>query len=269
MSGAKTGVAAPLTTGRSADLTQRVKTYWENHIHDVAVVRHPPGTPEFFAELAEYRFDKQRYLFDVIDFAAYGGRELLEVGCGVGIDLVEFSKRGARVTGVDLSRTAIDLAKVHFDLRGVSGRLQVMDGERLAFATSAFDVVYAHGVLPYTANVHRMLDEIHRVLKPGGEAILQVYNRRSWLYALSKVMKTRLEHEDSPAFHVHTQVEFRRMLSRFAGVRLTMARFPVKTRLHRGLKGILYNAMFVGCFNAIPRPLVQGLGWHIVAHATK
>jgi ubiquinone/menaquinone biosynthesis C-methylase UbiE len=73
-----------------------------------------------------------------------------------------------------------------------------MNGEALDFEDNSFDIVYAHGVLQYTANPTKMAAEIYRVVKTGGQAILMVYNKYSWLNLLSKVMQVSLEHEDAP-----------------------------------------------------------------------
>ncbi len=86
----------------------------------------------------------------------------------------------------------------NFEQQGLKGTFEVADGEQLPFADNTFDCVYAHGVVQYTAHPQRLVDECRRVLKPGGEAIFQVYNRVSWLNALSKLMKVGLEHDDAP-----------------------------------------------------------------------
>jgi 2-polyprenyl-3-methyl-5-hydroxy-6-metoxy-1,4-benzoquinol methylase len=199
----------------------------------------------------------------------YRNKKLLEVGCGVGIDLVRFAKEGAQVTGIDLSERAIQLARTNFEQRDIKGELRAMNGEHVEFDSETFDIVYAHGVLSYTTNVPNMISEIYRVLKSGGEAIIQTYNTRSWLYLLSKTGSVKLEHEDSPAFHTHRISEFKRLLSSFSKIEIIIERFPVKTRLHKGAKGHLYNVLFVGIFNAIPRPLVCRFGWHLLAKVTK
>jgi ubiquinone/menaquinone biosynthesis C-methylase UbiE len=152
-------------------LTQEIAKYWNHHIHDLAIVKHPVGTKEFFTELDEYRFDKLRYLPQVVDFGAYRGKKILEIGCGVGIDLVRFAKAGAQVTGIDLSQTAIDLAGKNLCQNSLNGMLKVMDGENLAFPDASFDVVYAHGVLQYTSDPEKMVQEAFRVLNKGGEGI--------------------------------------------------------------------------------------------------
>ncbi len=252
-----------------AALAERVQKYWNEHVHDMAMVKHPVGSEGFFSDLEEYRFDKNRYLLSILDFGAFKERKVLEVGCGVGIDLAKFAEAGAEVTGIDISEMSVGLAHRNFELRGLKPDIRVMDVERLEFGADTFDVVYGHGLLPYVDNVQQAIDEVHRVLKPGGEAILQVYNRRSWLYVLSKVMNTKLEHQDAPAFHIESPREFRRMLAKFKRCELILERFPVKTRLHTGLKGSLYNSLFVGAFNSLPRAWVRPLGWHMIARATK
>jgi SAM-dependent methyltransferase len=230
---------------------------------------HPVGSREFFADLDEYRFDKLRYLPGLVDFGGFRGQRLLEVGCGIGTDLARFAAGGAHVTGVDLSQTAIDLAGRNFAHLGLTGDLRVADGEALPFPDASFDAVYGHGVLQYAAAPDRLVAEAHRVLRPGGQAIFMVYNRLSWLNALSKVMKVALEHEDAPVLRKYSIAEFRALLRPFPEVRLVPERFPVKSRLHHGWKGVAFNTLFVGAFNGLPRAWVRPLGWHLMAFCRK
>ncbi len=266
-----TGTSMQLpTTGReSRNVIKAIRAYWNERIHDLEIAQHPVGTREFFEELATYRFEKLDYLPRVVDFTAYQGKHLLEVGCGVGIDLVRFAQHGAVVRGIDLAEVSVELARENFALHGLSGDLQVMDGEHMQYDEACFDVVYAHGVLQYTSDIERMIGEIYRVLRPGGEAILMVYNRYSWLNAMSLLFGVKLEHEDAPVLKKYSIGEFRDMLRGFSQVEIIPARFPVKTRLHKGLKATVYNTCFVGVFNCLPRAIVRPFGWHIMAKAIK
>jgi ubiquinone/menaquinone biosynthesis C-methylase UbiE len=250
-------------------LTKTIAQYWDEHIHDLAIVTQPLGSPGFFQELEDYRYDKLTYLPKLVDFSVYRGKAVLEIGCGAGIDLARFAREGALATGVDLSPTAIELARQNFVHKGLSAQLCVMNGEALDFDENSFDMVYAHGVLQYTADPASMAAEIYRVLKPGGQAILMVYNKYSWLNLLSKIMQVSLEHEDAPVLRKFSIWEFRQLLSPFQSYRIVPERFPVKTRLHGGWKGKLYNNGFVGIFNALPKSLVRPLGWHLMAFAAK
>jgi SAM-dependent methyltransferase len=249
--------------------TADVREYWDQHIHDLEITRHPVGSRGFFDDLDQYHFEKLHHLLRLVDFDGYRGRTVLEVGCGAAVDLARFARGGAAVTGVDLAPSAIALARANFEQQGLTARFEVADGEALPFPDNVFDLVYAHGVVQYTANPQKLVDECRRVLQPGGQAVFQVYNRISWLNALSKLMKVGLEHDDAPVLLKFSAGEFRRLLSGFREVRLVPERFPVTSRLHRGWKGTLYNTFFVGTFNALPRPLVRRFGWHLLAFCTK
>ena len=246
-----------------------VRDYWNQHIHDLEITKHPVGSPGFFADLDEYHFEKLHHLPRLIRFDGYRGRAVLEVGCGAGTDLVRFARGGAIVTGVDLSASAIALARQNFGQQGLTADLREADGEHLPFGDATFDLVYAHGVVQYTSDPAALTRECHRVLKPGGEAVFQVYNRISWLNALSKLMKVPLEHEDAPVLRKYSAGEFRALLRDFREVRIVEERFPVKSRLHGGWKGLAFNTFFVGTFNALPRRLVRRFGWHLLAFCRK
>jgi SAM-dependent methyltransferase len=248
---------------------EQVREYWNRHIHDLEITTHPVGSRGFFDDLDQYHFEKLHHLLRLVQFDGYRGRSVLEVGCGAGVDLARFARGGATVTGVDLSPSAIELARANLGQQGLSGDLRVADGEHLPFPEASFDLVFAHGVVQYTADPRRLVEEVRRVVKPGGEAVFQVYNRVSWLNALSKLMKVDLEHEGAPVLLKFSAGEFRRLLAGFREVTIVPERFPVKSRLHGGWKGAVYNGLFVGAFNALPRALVQRFGWHLLAFCRK
>jgi SAM-dependent methyltransferase len=249
--------------------TAEVRDYWDRHIHDLDITSHPVGSRGFFDDLDQYHFEKLHHLLRLVDFDGYRGQMVLDVGCGAGVDLARFARGGAVVTGVDLAPSAVALARANFEQQRLTGRFEVADGERLPFGDEVFDLVYAHGVVQYAAHPDRLVSECRRVLKPGGQAIFQVYNRISWLNVLGKLMKVGLEHEDAPVLLKFSIGEFRRLLSGFRKVQIVPERFPVKSRLHGGWKGLLFNTFFVGAFNALPRPLVRKFGWHLLAFCTK
>lgn len=259
----------PNTKTLTDPLLIEIRDYWNEHIHDLEIATEPIGSIGFFDQLDEYRFDKLRYLPKLVDFNGYSGKNLLEIGCGVGIDLVRFAKGGAHVIGIDLAQVSIDLARENFSQRGLIAELRVMNGEALEYDDNSFEVVYAHGVLQYTANANKMITEIARVLRPEGTAIMMVYNRNSWLNAMSKVMQVGLEHEDAPVLNKYSVSEYRHMLSPFSQFTVIPERFPVETKLHHGIKATLYNNGFVKLFNLLPRSMVKPLGWHLMAFARK
>jgi len=247
----------------------RVSEYWNAHIHELDVSPHPAGSREFFADLDAYHFEKLHHLLRLVDFDAWRGTDVLDLGCGAGVEVVRFARAGARVTGVDLAESAIGLTRRNLALQGLDARLEVADGEALPFPSASFDFVYAHGVMQYTTDTPTLVSEVHRVLRSGGLAMFQAYNRISWLNLLSKVMKVPLEHEDAPVIRRYSIDELHRLLRPFASVEIVPERFPVKSRLHKGWKAAAFNGLFVGTFNALPRAWVRRFGWHLLAFCRK
>src|SRR5579863_10731737 len=109
----------------SAATAADVRTYWDSHIHDLAVSTHAPGSPGFFADLDAYHFEKLHHLLRLVDFAAWRDRDVLDVGCGAGVEVVRFAQAGARITGVDASPKAVALASENVRQHRLTARLDV------------------------------------------------------------------------------------------------------------------------------------------------
>ena len=247
----------------------RVRQYWDTHIHDLAISSHAPGTPGFFADLDAYHFEKLHHLLRLVDFDAWGGRAVLDVGCGAGVEVIRFARGGAHVAGVDAAPSAAALTRQNLTQQRLEAGVAVAEGEALPFRDETFDFVYAHGVMQYAADDRKVVAECRRVLRPGGLAMFQAYNRISWLQMLSKVMRVPLEHEDAPVLRRYSIGELRALLHGFSSVEIVTERFPVHSRLHKGWKGALFNGLFVGTFNALPRAWVRRYGWHLLAFCRK
>jgi SAM-dependent methyltransferase len=170
------------TIDANADLKERVRAFWQAHPCGTRFSDAEMGTPEFFARVEAHRYDKEWHIPEAAGFAATRGLRVLEIGCGLATDGAQFAKAGADYTGVDLTDAAIDLARTRFEVSGLKGEFRVADAESLDFPDASFDLVYSHGVLHHTPDMARAVAEIHRVLKPGGRAVVMVYHRGSYNY---------------------------------------------------------------------------------------
>src|SRR5690349_8808694 len=97
---------APCDTLSHVATAAEVRDYWDRHIHDLEVTRHPVGSRGFFDDLDHYHFEKLHHLLRLVPFDECRGRRVLDVGCGAGVDLARFAKGGAEVAGVDISPAA-------------------------------------------------------------------------------------------------------------------------------------------------------------------
>jgi SAM-dependent methyltransferase len=163
-------------------LKERVRAFWQAHPCGTKFSDAEIGTREFFAALEAHRYEKEWHIPEAAQFANARGLRVLEIGCGLGTDGAQFAKAGADYTGVDLTEAAIELARKRFELFGLPGEFRIADAENLEFPDQSFDVVYSHGVLHHTPDINAAVQEIHRVLKPSGRAIVMLYHRGSYNY---------------------------------------------------------------------------------------
>jgi SAM-dependent methyltransferase len=177
----------------SSNTKDRVREFWnENPCGAKFVEGVELGSREFFDRIEAHRYATEWHIPQVARFEAWRDRDVLEIGCGLGSDAVQFARAGARYTGVDLTPRSVELVTRRFALYGLEGAARVADAERLPFADESFDLVYSHGVLHHTPDTQRAFDEIHRVLRPGGTAMVMLYHRNSYNYYVNIMTLRRL-----------------------------------------------------------------------------
>jgi SAM-dependent methyltransferase len=117
----------------------------------------------------------------------------LEIGCSIATDGLEFAKRGANYTGVDLTPHSIELARERFGLFGVNGKFVAVNAEeKLPFPDESFDHAYSFGVIHHSPDPARIVGEIHRVLRKGGSFTVMLYNRTSINYYIEIMFLRKL-----------------------------------------------------------------------------
>jgi SAM-dependent methyltransferase len=250
-------------------LDAAIRAYWNERIHDVELSADPPGSAAFYAVLDAYRLRKNAYLLESVGFNRWAGRDVLEIGCGAGLDLVRFALGGARVTGVDIAPGALELARGYCEVAGAKATLFEADGMRLPFGDSHFDLVYCHGVLPFARDPAAIVAESHRVLRAGGTAIFMVYNRRSWMNLAARLAGVRLGHGDAPGFRLYDREQFAGLLTPFEQSVITVERLLPAGRVAHGIIGGIGTRALLALGRALPENWLRGQGWHLVAHCRK
>lgn len=148
----------------------------------------------YFEEISRRRYQGRDWHVPVVaKFNSFRGKDVLEIGCGIGTDGIEFARNGARYTGVDLTPKSTELAAERFALFGVPGRFEVANAEeRLPFADNCFDHVYSFGVIHHSPTPEKIIREVYRVLRPGGTLTVMLYNRSSINYYVEIMFLRRI-----------------------------------------------------------------------------
>lgn len=173
------------------NLKERVRAFWQANPCGVKFADAPQGTRRFYELVEAHRYTKEWHIPDAARFADSKNLDVLEIGCGLGTDGAQFAQAGAKYTGVDLTEAAVDLARKRFELFNLAGDFRTADAENLDFADNSFDLVYSHGVLHHTPETGKAIKEIHRVLRPGGRAVVMLYHRDSYNYRVNISMLRR------------------------------------------------------------------------------
>jgi SAM-dependent methyltransferase len=168
---------------------EAVRRFWEDHpVADAAIG--PVLTPyDYFRAFDNLReaADVEPYEFSnrIHGYESSAGLRVLDYGCGNGYVLSHYAKNGALVCGVDLTEAALRRARARFDLMGLPGSFAKGDGVSIPFRSGTFDIACSMGVLHHVSDPRPILNELHRVLRPGGRLMLMVYNRDSFRYRVT------------------------------------------------------------------------------------
>jgi 2-polyprenyl-3-methyl-5-hydroxy-6-metoxy-1,4-benzoquinol methylase len=166
----------------SANSLQEVRTFWNTEACGTHFIQRFTDERDFFSKYREFRYRTEWHIPAFASFAQSRGKRVLEIGCGNGAEGVMFASHGAYYTGVDLTPQAVNATRRHFAAEGLDGQFRLENAERLSFADDSFDIVYSYGVLHHTPAPHSAVHEVHRVLKPGGVALVMLYHRHSFNY---------------------------------------------------------------------------------------
>lgn len=266
----------------SNELEQRVgavREYWDSHTLGLQYVTDhtlKPGTKEFFDHIRPwmnpYKFP---WIMERIDreSRALAGKHLLEIGCGMGFDSVEFLKRGVRVTAIDLTPSAVRLSQRHFDVAGLRPEsVQVGNALALPFADATFDAVWSNGVLHATGDTGRAIAEVRRVLKPGGRAMIcHFYRRPSWMWLVHRLGREPIEAHDAdpPVNEFYTDAAILEMFEGFRIVETAHEHHRALPVAKRGLKAALYHGVFQPLYNLLPERLALRWAYKLSVIAVK
>lgn len=153
-------------------------------------IPHEEGSRAFYDEIDRRFFGNvQPYMpwaavpFDnLVPFARLVDKKVLEIGVGMGSHAGLLSAHAGSYTGIDLTDYAVGVTRNRMQVFGRNADIRRMDAEALDFADDTFDFIWSWGVIHHSSNTLKILQEMRRVLKPGGEAVIMVYHRGWWNY---------------------------------------------------------------------------------------
>ncbi|MEO7803002.1 MAG: class I SAM-dependent methyltransferase [Actinomycetota bacterium] len=268
----------------ASDLSiEEVKKYWDRRPCNVRHSNKPSGTREYFEEVEWRKYFVEPHIPSFAQFERWRGKTILEIGCGIGTDTINFARNGAEVTAIELSEESLKLAKQRAEVFGLADKITFYLGnaEELTSVVppKPFDLVYSFGVVHHTPHPERVMAHLRSYVHPDSEIRIMVYHRHSWkvlwillthgklrVWQLRELIAAYSEAQTGcPFTFSYTRREGRELLER-QGFRSTQIFvdhiFPYRIKDY-----VEYRYIRNWYFRWMPRPLFRWLerrfGWHL------
>lgn len=242
-----------------------VRDFWESHVNNEYYTDAARASDSYFREIEDRRYRWHYHLVDLFRSLQGSQGRLLEVGCGIGVDSIQLAKCGFSVTAIDLTESALRVARDFAATRGVTVDFRLGNAERLDLPDHAFDAVYSFGVLHHTPDIASAVAEVKRVLRPGGTAYVMLYHRYSLVNLVHRVLRLPYESPRDRKDHCPVVFTFSRR-----GVRNLFSGFSEVT-VHATYPFTYGFGPFLG--TRLPlwlrRALGRVIGWHLMIEAVR
>jgi ubiquinone/menaquinone biosynthesis C-methylase UbiE len=165
--------------------TSNIKQFWNEQPVGSNFVAYEEGK-SFYEKYDAFRYRTEGHILDELDDIDFKDKKVLEIGLGQGADSMQIINRGAIYYGIDLTEESVRRVKERFQLFDKPYEsVQVANAEQIPYPDNFFDIIYSHGVIHHSPQIKKIVSEIHRVLKPGGKAVVMLYHKSSYNYHIS------------------------------------------------------------------------------------
>jgi len=266
---------------------EEVKEFWDQRPCNIRHSPKPVGTKKYFDEVEARKYFVEPHIPRFAQFENWHGKKVLEVGCGIGTDTINFARAGALVTAVELSEKSLEITRKRAEVYGLQDRIRFYSGnaeELTNFApVEPYDLIYSFGVIHHTPDPERVIEQICHYVHPQSTVKIMVYNRCSWkalwimltygkgqFWRMPELVARYSEaQEGSPVTYTFSRSEVRALLERY-GFQVTDL-FVDHIFPYRISEYIQYRYKKVWYFRWMPkllfRWLEQHFGWHLCVTA--
>jgi SAM-dependent methyltransferase len=255
----------------TTNLLENIRNYWNSRPCNIKHSQSPIGTKEYFDEVEARRYANEPHNYTFAEFERWKGKRVLEIGCGIGTDAVNFARHGAVYTGIDLSSESIKIAKRRFEVFDLQGELFEANAEDLSFIfdpSDRFDLIYSFGVIHHAPRPEKIVQSLPKLLTRDGEVKVMLYAKNSWKNIMINSGLDQPEAQNNcPQALTYTKEEIRELFSYFPYVEIEQD-FIFPWVIENYIK---YEYVKQPWFDVMPpelfRILEKSLGWHMLVKA--
>jgi 2-polyprenyl-3-methyl-5-hydroxy-6-metoxy-1,4-benzoquinol methylase len=264
-------------------VVEQVREYWDRRPCNIRHSSKPVGTREYFDEVEARKYFVEPHIPDFAQFERWRGKRVLEIGCGIGTDSINFARAGADLTVIELSRRSFEICKKRFEVYGLNANFYCGSAEELSsfVPVQPYDLIYSFGVIHHTPNPDKVIEEIIKYCNPETEVRIMLYSKWSWkvfwiiithgkgaFWRADELVSTYSEAQTgSPVTYYYSYTEIRNLLSDFQIIEMKKEHiFPYEIE-----KYINYEYKWVWYLRWMPKPMFRWLerlfGWHTLVVA--
>lgn len=249
----------------------KVKEFWDKVPCNVNHSKKERGVKEYFSEVSKKKYFVEPHILTFANFDEWEGKKVLEIGCGIGTAAQSFVEAGATYTGVDISKTSLDLALQRFDVLGLKGDFYLVDGEEISSIVpiDEYDLIYSFGVIHHTPNPEKLMSEIKKYMGKDTALRVMLYATNSWKSYMIEAGLDRPEAQDEcPIANTYTPDEVHSLFEGYKLLNISQTHiFPYKIDKY---KDNIYEKQ--EWFKSMPdemfSSLEKNLGWHLLIEAS-
>lgn len=267
--------------GNLSDIS-KVRDYWDRRPCNIRHSAKEPGTLEWSQEIMNRKYFVEPHIPGFAEFERWHGKKVLELGCGIGTDTINFAMHGAKVWAVDISRVSLEIAKKRAELHGVADRINFCQGNIETFrAYEYFDLIYSFGVIHHTPDPLRVLSGIQSVSHPRTILKMMVYHRystkvlsillreKSFLDIDRAVAKHSEAQTGCPVTYTYTKKSVERLLDGFEIINKKVCHiFPYRVEDYTQYRYVK-NWWWRWMPNRMFRAMESLFGWHLCIEARR
>ena len=246
-----------------------VKKYWNDRPCNVRHSKKDTGTKEYFDEVEAKRYTAEPHIPLFADFESYKGKKVLEVGCGMATEGINFVKHGAEYTGTDLSEESLELAKKRFGVYNKEGKFYAGNSEELTsfVPVETYDLIYSFGVIHHSPHPEKIISEIKKYMNKDSTLKIMLYASESWKNYMIEAGYDQPEAQyGCPIAYTYTKDEVRELLDGFDVTIEQNHIFPYQIEPYKRGE-FLKQPWFESMPDEIFEVLKKNLGWHLLITA--